>query len=52
VSLHLQGFSEPTHGLTETLLSILPVRAGAIARTILGEERAARAAIRPAATAP
>jgi L-ornithine N5-oxygenase len=52
VSLHLQGFSEPTHGLTETLLSILPVRAGAIARTILDAERAARAAIRPAATAP
>ena len=49
VSLHLQGFSEPTHGLTETLLSILPVRAGAIARTILGEELAARSAIRPAA---
>ncbi len=49
VSLHLQGFSEPTHGLTETLLSILPVRAGAIARTILGEEQAARSAIRPAA---
>ena len=52
VSLHLQGFSEPTHGLTETLLSILPVRAGAIAATILAEERAARAAIRPAAAAP
>jgi len=52
VSLHLQGFSEPTHGLTETLLSILPVRAGAIAATILAEERAARAAIRPAASAP
>ncbi|MDP4005406.1 lysine N(6)-hydroxylase/L-ornithine N(5)-oxygenase family protein [Methylobacterium sp. NEAU K] len=52
VSLHLQGFSEPTHGLTETLLSILPVRAGAIARTILGAERGARAAIRPAAAAP
>lgn len=49
VSLHLQGFSEPTHGLTETLLSILPVRAGAITRTILGEEQAARSAIRPAA---
>lgn len=52
VSLHLQGFSEPTHGLTETLLSILPVRAGAIAQTILEEERAARAAIRSAAAAP
>jgi L-ornithine N5-monooxygenase len=52
VSLHLQGFSEPTHGLTETLLSILPVRAGAIAATILDEERAARAAIRPASAAP
>jgi L-ornithine N5-oxygenase len=52
VSLHLQGFSEPTHGLTETLLSILPVRAGAIARTILDAERVARAAIRPAASAP
>lgn len=52
VSLHLQGFSEPTHGLTETLLSILPVRAGAIAQTILGEERAARAAIRPASAVP
>ncbi|MCJ2056808.1 lysine N(6)-hydroxylase/L-ornithine N(5)-oxygenase family protein [Methylobacterium sp. J-048] len=52
VSLHLQGFSEPTHGLTETLLSILPVRAGAIAQTILAEERAARAAIRTAAAKP
>ena len=41
-----------THGLTETLLSILPVRAGAIAQTILGEERAARAAIRPASAVP
>ena len=49
ISLHLQGFSEPSHGLTETLLSILPVRAGAIARTILAEEQAARSAIRPAA---
>lgn len=47
VSLHLQGVSEPSHGLTETLLSILPVRAGAIAATILDEERMARAAIRP-----
>ncbi len=52
VSLHLQGFSEPTHGLTETLLSILPVRAGAIARTILDEEQAARSAIRPAVGHP
>lgn len=52
VSLHLQGFSEPTHGLTETLLSIMPVRAGAIAQTILAEERAARAAIRTAAAKP
>ncbi|MHB2207883.1 lysine N(6)-hydroxylase/L-ornithine N(5)-oxygenase family protein [Methylobacterium sp. CM6257] len=52
VSLHLQGFSEPTHGLTETLLSILPVRAGAIARTILGAERAARSAIRFTASVP
>ena len=52
VSLHLQGFSEPTHGLTETLLSILPVRAGAITRTILGEEQAARSAIRSAAIRP
>ncbi|MDP4021015.1 lysine N(6)-hydroxylase/L-ornithine N(5)-oxygenase family protein [Methylobacterium sp. NEAU 140] len=49
VSLHLQGVSEPSHGLTETLLSILPVRAGEIAGTILDAERAARAAIRPAA---
>ena len=52
VSLHLQGFSEPTHGLTETLLSILPVRAGAIAATILDAEQAARSAIRSAAAAP
>ena len=49
LSLHLQGFAEASHGLTETLLSILPIRAGEIAATILDLERAARGAIRPAA---
>lgn len=48
VSLHLQGVSEASHGLTETLLSILPIRAGEIAATILAAERAARRAIRSA----
>ncbi|MGU3540838.1 lysine N(6)-hydroxylase/L-ornithine N(5)-oxygenase family protein [Methylobacterium sp. A54F] len=49
LTLHLQGVSEATHGLTETLLSILPVRAAEIAGTILEAEGAARAARRPAA---
>ncbi|GJE27503.1 lysine N(6)-hydroxylase/L-ornithine N(5)-oxygenase family protein [Methylobacterium organophilum] len=48
VTVHLQGFAEASHGLTETLLSILPVRAAAIARTILDAEAEARAANRPA----
>ena len=49
LSLHLQGFAEASHGLTETLLSILPIRAAAIAETILAVENEARTALRPAA---
>jgi L-ornithine N5-oxygenase len=34
-SIHLQGYSEATHGLSDTLLSVLPVRAEEIATSLL-----------------
>jgi len=33
--VYLQGFAEPTHGASETVLSLLPIRAGDILRSIL-----------------
>jgi L-ornithine N5-monooxygenase len=33
--IYLQGFAEPTHGASETVLSLLPIRAGDILRSIL-----------------
>jgi len=39
----LQGFSEETHGLSETLLSVLAIRSGEIATTIVDGELARRA---------
>jgi len=35
--IYLQGFSEHSHGLTDTILSLLPVRADVIAQSMLTE---------------
>src|SRR5207302_1537713 len=45
----LQGYSEETHGLSDTLLSVLAVRSGEIASTIVAAELARRS--RPEAPA-
>lgn len=34
-TIHMQGYSETTHGLSDTLLSVLPIRADEIARSLL-----------------
>ncbi len=45
--VYLQGYCESTHGISETVLSLLPVRAGDIARSLLA--RLARGAESPVA---
>lgn len=49
--LFVQGYSEPTHGLSDTLLSVLALRADEIAGALTGRPGAPRAAARPDAVA-
>jgi L-ornithine N5-oxygenase len=42
-AVYMQGFAERTHGVTETVLSLLPVRAGDIARSLVGAQAARQA---------
>jgi len=44
-AVYMQGFAERTHGVTETVLSLLPVRAGDIAQSLVGARTARRAAV-------
>ncbi|MFK3944003.1 lysine N(6)-hydroxylase/L-ornithine N(5)-oxygenase family protein [Pseudomonas monteilii] len=39
-AIYMQGFSQASHGLSDTLLSILPVRADEIAASLYEQERA------------
>jgi L-ornithine N5-monooxygenase len=40
--VYLQGFSEATHGASETVLSLLPIRAGDILKSLLNAREAVR----------
>lgn len=40
--VYLQGFSEQTHGASETVLSLLPIRAGDILKSLLNAQSAVR----------
>lgn len=40
--VYLQGFSEQTHGASETVLSLLPIRAGDILKSLLNAQEAVR----------
>ncbi len=40
--VYLQGFSEQTHGASETVLSLLPIRAGDILKSLLNAREAVR----------
>ncbi|WP_019906453.1 lysine N(6)-hydroxylase/L-ornithine N(5)-oxygenase family protein [Methylobacterium sp. 77] len=42
-AIYLQGFSEPTHGLSDTLLSILVMRGHEIAQSLLADRQRASA---------
>jgi L-ornithine N5-monooxygenase len=43
-SIHMQGYSEATHGLSDTLLSVLPIRAEEIANSLLAAADAQQSA--------